>query len=218
MRGPLQIAGVILSLSFGMLSLRALAQDSGQQQASDKQNGQSTTGTSPQKPAADKEKSTAQDNPFPEDVSKKAAEEANPAPHSDAPATADTPKNDGNDAKDTETSSDNEAARKKLKLEAPEGGTGEYNPKLAADDDRIGNFYMQISDYRGAYNRFKEASAVDPGDAQAVWGLAESARKLNLKQEAIENYQAYLDAVPDGAKAKQARKALSELGASAKSH
>jgi hypothetical protein len=42
--------------------------------------------------------------------------------------------------------------------------------------------------------------------------LAEAARGLKLSAEAADNYRIYLDAFPDGPKAKAARKALAEPG------
>jgi tetratricopeptide (TPR) repeat protein len=91
-----------------------------------------------------------------------------------------------------------------------------YNPKLATDDIHVGQFYFNREDYKGAYARFKEATQADPGNPDAVFYLAEAARKMNQKQEAAQNYQLYLDALPDGSKAKDARKALHDLNASAK--
>ena len=87
-----------------------------------------------------------------------------------------------------------------------------HNPKLAAEDDRIGGFYLTQGDYKGAYARYKEATQVNPGDADAVFGLAEAARGLKQTAEARDNYELYLAAVPDGSKAKAAHKALAGLG------
>ena len=210
---------MVLAIAASACGWSAGAQDAKQQPSA---NDQKTSQQQQQPPAppvqngsAKKKPSTAQDNPFPEDVSRKAAAEANSETAPDAPAPeAAKPPPAAPDMKPNTA----ETPRKKLKLEPPDSGLGEYNPKQAAEDDRVGTFYLQNGDYRGAYNRFKEAATVNPEDAQAVWGLAESARKLNMTKEAIQNYHVYLDAFPGGPKAKQARKALSELGASAKSN
>ena len=160
--------------------------------------------------APPKKHSTAEDNPFPEDVSKKAAGEAPPdAPAPNANPPGDSSSRTGTDNMDLEGTKEKEG-RQQLKLTSPDSGQP-YDPKLAADDDRIADYYLKAGDYPGAYARFKEACAADPGDARAVFGLAESARKMNKTREAAENYQVYLDAFPDGPKAKAARKALSEL-------
>jgi Flp pilus assembly protein TadD len=73
-------------------------------------------------------------------------------------------------------------------------------------------FYLKTGNYQGAYDRLREAARVDPTNADAVFGLAEAARHLNRRDEAIRNYQLYLSALPDGPRAKDARKGLKELG------
>ena len=81
----------------------------------------------------------------------------------------------------------------------------------STEDVKIGGFYLDQHDYKGAYARYKEATLVNPENADAVFGLAEAARGLNRKDEAADNYRIYLDAFPDGKKAKEARKALAAL-------
>jgi tetratricopeptide (TPR) repeat protein len=93
-------------------------------------------------------------------------------------------------------------------------GAGGYilNPKLASEDVRVGGFYLAQGDFKGAYARYKEATLVNPENADAVFGLAQAARGLNHNDEAAQNFRIYLDAFPDGKKAKEARKALALLG------
>jgi tetratricopeptide (TPR) repeat protein len=93
-------------------------------------------------------------------------------------------------------------------------GVNGHNPALATKDTQVGMFYLKTGDYKGAYDRFAEATKADPGNADAVFGLAESARRLNLRDEAVRNYRLYLAAVPDGPRAKDSRKALKEMGVS----
>lgn len=165
-----------------------------------------------QQPAQQPKKSTADDNPFPSDVSEKAAadakarddEAAKPAPSAEGESSS----RDKLDKLDLEGDRDN-------RLSDGAGGTI-HNPKLAADDVHIGQFYLNREDYAGAYVRFKEATQADPENPEAVFYLAEAARRMNHKAEAVQNYQLYLDALPDGPKAKEARKALHDLNASAK--
>jgi tetratricopeptide (TPR) repeat protein len=92
-----------------------------------------------------------------------------------------------------------------------EGANG-HSPALATKDTQVGTFYLKTGDYKGAYDRFAEATKADPGNSDAVFGLAESARRLNLRDEAVRNYRLYLSALPDGPRAKESRKALKELG------
>jgi tetratricopeptide (TPR) repeat protein len=81
----------------------------------------------------------------------------------------------------------------------------------AKEDVYVGNFYLQSGDFVGAYARFKEASTLRPENVEAMFGLAEAARHLKKNDEALENYRLYLDVVPNGPKAKDARKALASL-------
>ncbi len=95
---------------------------------------------------------------------------------------------------------------------ARKGAGGIVNdPTLAKEDVRIGQLYMGESNYPGAYARFKEATLVNPGNSEAVFYLAEAARKVLHLDEAATNYKLYLDAEPKGKRAKDARKALGEL-------
>ena len=169
------------------------------------------------------ENSTAEENPFPEAESSKAADKANggdatppadsskPAPSDNsAPAAGDKDYSSSRDhLKGLDLPGDNVA-----RTDDGAGGTI-VNPKLAAEDTRVGGFYLHTGDFKGAYSRYLEATRVDPGNADAVFGLAEAARGLNRRKEAISNYTIYLQALPDGSKAKDARKALKELAASA---
>jgi hypothetical protein len=164
-------------------------------------------------PATTKKHSTADDNPFPEEQSKKAAQDT--APDSDAPKAA--PGAKGGDSSSSQESSSQDKLQgldllgdKDARTSDGAGGTI-IDPKLAAQDAKIGGFYLHTGDFNGAYSRFQEATRVDPGNAEAVFGLAEAARGLNHRREAIDNYMLYLQAVPDGAKAKDARKALKDL-------
>ncbi len=172
-------------------------------------------------PLAKSKASTAEDNPFPEDVSKQAAAEAKAAKGTppDAPSANSAPAPDGSSPPATGSSSrDNtdklgidDPSRRQLKLESPDGSADVYDPKRASEDVRVGKFYLQTGYYRGAYSRFKDATTFDHENVEAVFWLAEAARKMNLDQEAAQNYQLYLAASPDGSDAKAARKALGEL-------
>jgi tetratricopeptide (TPR) repeat protein len=170
-------------------------------------------------PPPAKKPGTAADNPFPEDISRKAAgENTNPAP--------DGPPSSANPAAPSKTATpagDADSSSSRSKLQGLDdltddnsrisNGAGGYivNPKMAADDVKIGGFYLERRDYKGAYVRFKEATLVDPENVDAVFGLAESARGLNRKDEAVQNYRLYLDVSPDSKKAKEARKALAAM-------
>jgi tetratricopeptide (TPR) repeat protein len=165
-------------------------------------------------PSTAPKKSTAEDNPFPEDISEKAAaaarardaEAAKPAPSAAAGESSSRSKQ--MESLDLEGDRDS-------RISDGAGGVI-HDPKLAADDIHVGQFYLNREDYKGAYARFKEATQADPENADAVFYLAEAARHMNHRDEAVQNYQLYLAALPDGPKAKEANKALRELKASAK--
>src|SRR5450755_2339338 len=173
--------------------------------------------------AAPKKHSTADDNPFPEDISKHAAEDpANSAPATatgEKPATGDAPH--GSNAPVPSSSSQDKLQGIDLLGDTTTKSEQEIqahvlDPKQATEDERIGELYLKNENPQGAYARFKEATQLNPGDPRAVFDLAEAARKLNRNDEALENYKAYLDALPDGPKAKASRKALNELASAAK--
>ncbi len=196
------------------------SQSSTQPQPSTKDQNKSADKSQSGQQAPAKPHSTAEDNPFPEDISKKAAADAgNPSP--DAPAAkSDKPPTSANGSKSAPAPdySSSRTGLKNLDSNDPEArisdGAGGYiyDPKLAKQDIKIGGFYYTNQDYKGAYSRFKEATKVDPTNPDAVFGLAEAARALKLTSEAADNYRVYLDAFPDGSKAKAARKALAQLG------
>ena len=56
-----------------------------------------------------------------------------------------------------------------------------------------------------------DATAADPSNVEAIFGLAETERMLKKNAEAARDYQMYLDIVPNGPRSKQALKALKTL-------
>jgi tetratricopeptide (TPR) repeat protein len=160
--------------------------------------------------------STSDHNPFPEAQSEKAAHQDQPNNSPALPAKPASP-DDGSfssshvkglDMPDTASGNPSDADKA-----AAAEATLPYNPKLARKDAGVGDFYLESGDYRGAYDRFLEANRSDPGNAEAVFGLAESARHLDRTDEAVRNYRLYLSALPYGPHAKEVRKALKEMGA-----
>jgi tetratricopeptide (TPR) repeat protein len=192
---------------------------------------QSTDKTKAESPAADKPtpKTTKDDNPFPEDVSKQAAK-ATGSPDSDHPAEPAA----GNSKPSTSTdnpfpeSVSRDAAKAAGNDPAPAGkpdippgfSSSQSNrgpdrvadPARAKKDADVGGFYLQKGDYQGALARYKEATTADPTNVEAIFGLAETQRLLKKNADAARNYQLYLEIVPNGPKAKQALKALKTLG------
>jgi tetratricopeptide (TPR) repeat protein len=165
-------------------------------------------------PPANQPKSTAADNPFPQAQSEAAAKQAAADQKADDAASG-AGAAPGGDAGDSSSSRDKFKGLDLLgendsRISNGTGGVV-HNPKLALDDIKVGQQYQAEGNYAGAYARFKEATAVDPDNADAVFLLAEAARKSTHLDEAAANYKLYLAAAPNGGKAKQARKALAQL-------
>jgi hypothetical protein len=144
------------------------------------------------------------DNPFPEAVSRQAAKDAQktPDPTPPPPPQSDLPPG-------VSSSSSSSAGGD---LGAPGAAPSlEPDPVRAKKDIDVGGYYLKRGDYQGALQRFKDATASDPTDVEAIFGLAETQRMLKNNAEAESNYQMYLQIVPNGRRAKQALKALKEL-------
>jgi tetratricopeptide (TPR) repeat protein len=144
--------------------------------------------------------STATDNPFPEAESKAAAKAAGNNSEPAAPAVHDLPPG----VSSSRSGNIDEG-------EADISGKVEPNPDRAKKDAEVGGFYLKAGDYKGALQRFKDATTYDPTNVDAIFGLAETQRMLKNNAEATRNYQLYLDILPNGPKSKQALKALKTL-------
>jgi tetratricopeptide (TPR) repeat protein len=156
----------------------------------------------------------AKDNPFPEDVSKGAAAAAAKDNNAGSSSSSSSSSN-SNPGGDTDPDADvpRDSGRRKLKKPSDKdiesgslAGQGE-----AQDDVRVGRYYLSTGAYKGAYERFAEASRMDPTNVDAIYGLAAAAAGLHRTDEALTNYKLYLQIAPDGEKAKSARKAIVAL-------
>ena len=83
--------------------------------------------------------------------------------------------------------------------------------KREADDLEISHYYATTGNFQASYMRAQDAVKTIPDDPMAHFALAESARRLNKKDEAVSEYKLYLKMDPEGEKAKDARRALIEL-------
>jgi tetratricopeptide (TPR) repeat protein len=185
-------------------------------------------------PAADKTDSQ-DDNAFPEAVSKAAAKQAAGASDSD-PAQAGNAKPAVKDDNPFPEAVSRDAAKAAghdsepdAKRDIPPGVSSSSSQSSGAEEDEPGSpptvadpvrakkdadvasFYLKTGNYQGALLRYKDATASDPANVEAIFGLAEAQRMLKKNTEAARNYQLYLDIVPNGPKAKQALKALKTL-------
>jgi tetratricopeptide (TPR) repeat protein len=197
---------------------------------------QPTDKTDSEPPAADKPApkppSTKDGNPFPEDVSKQAAKASAGSSDSDHPAepasgnpkhstAADNPfpesvsrdaaKATGNDPAPA-TKPDIPPGFSSSQSNPANGPDQVVDPARAKKDADVGGFYLQKGDYQGALLRYQDATTADPANVDAIFGLAETQRRLKKNADAARNYQLYLEIVPNGPKSKQALKALKTLG------
>jgi tetratricopeptide (TPR) repeat protein len=153
----------------------------------------------PQQGTAGAKHSTAEDNPFPEAVSKAAAKAAGSEPAQQTPGKPQLPPGVSSSQS---SSADDEAA-----------GEVTPDPARSKKDTEVGRFYLTTGNLQGALTRFQDASASDPTNIDAIFGLAEAQRMLGKKADAVREYQMYLDIVPNGPRAKEAIKALKTLQA-----
>jgi tetratricopeptide (TPR) repeat protein len=152
-------------------------------------------------PSGDAKPPTKDDNPFPEAVSRDAAKAAG---HDSVPAP---------DAKRDIPPGVSSSSSQSSGTEEDEPGSPPtvVDPARAKKDADVAGFYLKTGNYQGALLRYKDATASDPANVEAIFGLAEAQRMLKKNAEAARNYQLYLDIVPNGPKAKQAIKALKVL-------
>ncbi len=200
-----------------MVVFLGAARLSAQQTAAPSQSSQQTPAPDAKAKAPAKPAPAADENAFPEAQSEAAQKQASEDESADrkaastgsavAPGTPDAAA--GSSSRDKlrglDLLGDNES-----RIANGAGGTV-VDPKLSAQDLKVGQQYMAMGDYQGAYSRFKEACTVNPGNIEAVFYLAEAARKTAHLDESAENYKLYLQVEPDGPKAKAARKAIIQL-------
>jgi tetratricopeptide (TPR) repeat protein len=82
--------------------------------------------------------------------------------------------------------------------------------ETAAEDENVGQYYLDNKDWKAALSRFQSALVLDPDNPDVYWGLAESDRHLGNFVEARANYQKVVDYDPDSRHGKDARKALKD--------
>ncbi|WP_263354306.1 tetratricopeptide repeat protein [Acidicapsa acidisoli] len=83
--------------------------------------------------------------------------------------------------------------------------------QVIKEDVDVGGFYLDKKNWKAAQARFTSAFALDSENPDAVWGLAEAERHLQLYKEAAEHYKLLLSYDPDGPHHREARKALEEV-------
>lgn len=82
--------------------------------------------------------------------------------------------------------------------------------ETAPEDIRVGTFYLQTHDWKGALSRFESALVLAPDNPEVYWGLAECDRHLGKLADARVNYEKVVEYDPGSHHAKDARKALED--------
>lgn len=147
-----------------------------------------------------------------------------PLPRSDTPATAKNPPSskDRLPTRDSQRSEESSSKDNPVDLAPPADdinhpGTDEedaitelkaWDPHRAAKDVEVGLYYLKEKNYRGALNRFRDALEFKPRDAEATYYLALTLEKSDNLVEAAQRYQEYLEILPKGPLAADARKGL----------
>jgi tetratricopeptide (TPR) repeat protein len=85
--------------------------------------------------------------------------------------------------------------------------------QVVKEDVDVGNFYLEKKNWKAAQARFASAFQLDPENADAVFGMAEAERHLDLFKDAAEHYKVFLSYDPDGPHGKAARKGLDQAEA-----
>ncbi len=86
-----------------------------------------------------------------------------------------------------------------------------YDPHRAEKDLEVGNYYLKLKNYRAALERFHDALLYKPGDAEATYGLAVTQERLELLSQAYKSYSRYLEILPNGPRASEAKTAVERL-------
>ena len=83
-----------------------------------------------------------------------------------------------------------------------------FNPLEAEKDLKVGNFYFKKGNYKGAINRFREATKWNPNFAEAFLRLGDAEEKIKDTKGAHEAYAKYLELAPDSKEAASVKKKL----------
>ena len=88
-----------------------------------------------------------------------------------------------------------------------------WNPHKAAKDMEVGDFYFKRKNYKAAEDRYREALLYKDKDAVATYRLAVCLEKMGRPQEAMTEFENYLQILPHGEQAEASRKAIARLEA-----
>lgn len=78
----------------------------------------------------------------------------------------------------------------------------------AAEDERVGQYYLDSKGWKAALSRFESAVVLDPENPEVYWGLGEAQRHLGKMAEAKAAYEKLVEYDPDSKHGKEAKKIL----------
>src|SRR6266481_6420219 len=123
------------------------------------------------------------------------------------------PANSGNgesSSRDSQVDFKNQPQPKVTRSE-PDAQTFDFDPHKAAKDVEIGRFYFSRKNYRAALDRCREALLYKPNDAEATYGMAQTLERLDLPDQAYQEYGKYLEVLPEGPFAKDSKIAIERI-------
>ena len=99
---------------------------------------------------------------------------------------------------------DVDSRRKKGRGAAP----APEHQETAAEDERVGGYYLDSKAWKAALSRFQSAMVLDPENPEVYWGLGEAQRHLGKMAEAKAAYEKLVEYDPDSKHGKEAKKIL----------
>ena len=84
------------------------------------------------------------------------------------------------------------------------------NPLESDRNIRVGNFYFNKRDYRGALGRYERASKFNPNSAEAFFKIGEAEEKLHDAEKAKLAFKKVVDLAPDSKLGREAKKKLAK--------
>lgn len=105
---------------------------------------------------------------------------------------------------------DDQSEKKKRRFGREASPPAPIPEETAPEDLRVGSYYLQTHDWKGALSRFESALVLAPDDPEVYWGLAECDRHLRNFADARANYEKVVEYDPGSHHARDARKALDD--------
>jgi len=80
--------------------------------------------------------------------------------------------------------------------------------ETAAEDEKVGSYYLDQKNWRAALSRYESAVVLDPENPDVYWGMGEAQRHLGKFAEAKASYEKLVEYDPDSKHGKEAAKIL----------